>query len=71
MSSEKTLEIKVNNLPHLATPQISKEGITGRVDINILLNRARKIKDKENRTNLIFIGLTLCLIFITGIILSF
>ena len=45
--------------------------ISGRVDINVLLDRARKVKDKENLTNLIFVGLTLCLIFLVGLILSF
>jgi hypothetical protein len=71
MSAEKILDTGVNNFPPLATPQKSKEVISRRVDINILLNRARKVKEKENITNLVFIGLTLSLIFIVGIILSF
>ena len=71
MSAEKILDTGVNNFPPLATPQKSKEVISRRVDINILLNRARKVKEKENITNLVFIGLTLSLIFIFGIILSF
>ena len=71
MSAEKNLEISLNNLPPLKTSQISGEVKSGRVDINVLLNRARKAKNKEFQTNLVFIGLTLCLIFIVGIILSF
>ncbi|WP_415320394.1 hypothetical protein ABXT63_04475 [Candidatus Pelagibacter sp. Uisw_092] len=71
MSSEKVISTEVNGLPPL-TPEKS-EGVSssGRVDINILLNRARKVKEKETRTNLVFSGLILSLIFIVGIILSF
>ena len=71
MSAEKNLDIEINNLPPLKTFQKSKKVISGRVDINILLNRARKAQDKENRINLIFIGLILCLICTVGMILSF
>jgi len=71
MSAEKITSIKINNLPSLATPVKSEKVISGRVDINVLLNRARKVKNKENLTNLVFLGLTLSLIFIVGIILSF
>ena len=71
MSAEKNLDNVMNNLPPLQTSQKSGEVISGRVDINILLNRARKVKEKETITNLVFIGLTLSLIFIIGIILSF
>ena len=72
MSAEKIINTQVNNLPSLATPEKSEEvSSSGRVDINILLNRARKVKEKETITNLVFIGLTLSLIFVVGIILSF
>ena len=72
MSAEKIISIEVNDLPPLATPKKSEEvSSSGRVDINILLNRARKAKEKENRINLVFVGLTLSLIFIIGLILSF
>ena len=72
MSAEKIISQELNNLPPLATPKKSEEvSSSGRVDINILLNRARKVKEKENRINLVFLGLTLSLIFIVGIILSF
>jgi hypothetical protein len=72
MSAEKIISQEVNDLPPLATPKKSEEvSSSGRVDINILLNRARKVKEKENRINLVFLGLTLSLIFIVGIILSF
>ena len=72
MSAEKISSTEVNDLSTLATPEKSEEvSSSGRVDINILLNRARKVKEKETLTNLVFVGLTLSLIFIVGIILSF
>ncbi|MDA7473414.1 hypothetical protein N8975_03505 [Candidatus Pelagibacter ubique] len=72
MSTEKIISTEINNLSSLATPEKSEEvSSVGRVDINILLNRARKEKEKENLTNLVFAGLTSCLIIVAGIILSF
>ena len=72
MSSEKVISTELNNLPPLKTPNNSEEvSSSGRVDINILLNRARKVKEKETRTNLVFAGLIVCLIFVAGLILSF
>ena len=71
MSAEKNLDIVINDLPHLKTSQKSEEVISGRVDINVLLDRARKVQEKEKFSRLIFVGLTLCLIFIVGMILSF
>ncbi|MDA8988472.1 hypothetical protein N9F80_03985 [Candidatus Pelagibacter ubique] len=72
MSTEKIIKREINDLPPLEIPEKSEEvSSSGRVDINILLNRARKEKEKENLTNLVFIGLTSCLIIVAGIILSF
>ena len=72
MSSEKVISTEVNDLPPLQAPNNSEEvSSSGRVDINILLNRARKEKEKETRTNLVFAGLIVCLIFVAGLILSF
>ena len=72
MSAEKIITQEASDLPPLATPEKSEEvSLSGRVDINILLNRARKVKEKETITNLVFIGLTLSLIFVVGLILSF
>jgi hypothetical protein len=72
MSAEKIINTRVDNFPTVATPKKSEEvSSSGRVDINILLDRARKVKEKETLTNLVFIGLTLSLIFIVGLILSF
>ena len=72
MSSEKVISTEINDLPPLETPNNREEvSSSGRVDINILLNRARKEKEKETRTNLVFAGLIVCLIFVAGLILSF
>ena len=72
MSAEKIISTEVNDLPHLETPKNSEEiSSSGRVDINILLNRARKVKEKENRINFVFGGLIISLIFVVGLILSF
>ena len=72
MSAEKIISTEINDLPSLTTTEKNKEiSSSGRVDINILLNRARKIKEKETKINLVFTGLILSLIFIVGIILSF
>ena len=72
MSTEKIIKREINDLPPLETPEKSEEvSLSGRVDINVLLNRARKEKEKENLTNLVFVGLMSCLIIVAGIILSF
>ena len=72
MSAEKIINTQVDNLPSLGTLEKSEEvSSSGRVDINILLDRARKVKEKETLTNLVFVGLTLSLIFVVGLILSF
>ena len=72
MSTEKIIKREINDLPPLETPEKSEEvSSSGRVDINVLLNRVRKEKEKENLTNLVFVGLTSCLIIVAGIILSF
>jgi len=72
MSAEKIVSTKINDLPLLATPVKNEEvSSSRRVDINVLLNRARKVKEKETITNVIFAGLILTLIFIVGIVLSF
>ena len=72
MSTEKKFSSEISNLPpFVISDKNEKVSSSGRVDINTLLNRARKVKEKENIINLVFIGLTLSLIFVVGIILSF
>ena len=64
MSSE-PIEIKnVSTLTHVnENPQ--------RVDINVLLNRVREEKKKENKQGLVFFGLIGSVMLTIGIILSF
>ena len=72
MSAEKKFSSGISDLPPFVTPIKNEEvSSSGRVDINILLNRARKVKEKETTINIVFIGLTLSLIFVVGVILSF
>mgnify|MGYP001426618237 CR=1 FL=1 len=71
MSAEKINNYKINELPHLKTPNSSEEGERKRVDINDLLARARKKHNKENIGNLFFLGICVAVIVTTGIILSF
>jgi len=72
MREGKKFSSEVSDLALFVTPKkIEEVSLSGRVDINILLNRARKERKKETLTNLVFIGLTLSLIFVAGIILSF
>ena len=72
MSLEKLISTEINDLPPLQTPNNSEEvSSSGRVDINVLLNRARKQREKESRTNLVFAGLIVSLMFTVGLILSF
>ena len=72
MNREKVISTEVNDLLPLQTPNNSEEvSSSGRVDINVLLNRARKQREKEARTNLVFAGLIVSLMFTVGLILSF
>ena len=70
MSAEKIIYDK-QDLAAVTTPIIRKIKFSGRVDINDLLARARKEKNKENKINLVFLGLTVALVLVVGIILSF
>jgi hypothetical protein len=72
MSAEKIINTRVDNLSYLATSEKSEEvSSSGRVNINHLLARARKIKEIENKRNLVFFGLIFALVLIVGILLSF
>ena len=72
MSAEKIVSTEINDLAPSMSPKKSEEvSSSGRVDINILLNRARKVKAKETFTNLVFVGLTILLLFVVGLTLTF
>ena len=70
MSAEKII-YEEQNQTVLETSVLSEVKFSGRVDINDLLTRARKIKEKENKINLVFFGLISALVLVVGIILSF
>ena len=70
MSAEKII-YEEQNQTVLKTSVLSEVKFSGRVDINDLLKRARKIKEKENKINLVFFGLISALVVVVGIILSF
>ena len=70
MSAEKIMYDE-QNLNVLKTPVLSEVKFSGHVDINDLLTRARKKKEKENKINLVFISLISALVLVAGIILSF
>ena len=69
MSTEKII---TNGKEDLATLMTSKTGMksSGRVDINNLIARVRLEKQKENKTNMIFVSLIVCLVVIVGTIIS-
>ncbi len=69
MSAEKII-YEEQNQKVLKTPVLSKIKFSGRVDINDLLTRARNVKAKENKINLVFFALISALVVIVGIILS-
>jgi Pyruvate/2-oxoacid:ferredoxin oxidoreductase gamma subunit len=68
MSAEKILSEKFN--PSTLNVLEEKNKRSSRVDINHLLERVRKEKQKENKTNLVFFGLFAALVLIAGILLS-
>tara|TARA_B110000971_G_C19677405_1_gene349490 strand:+ start:253 stop:462 length:210 start_codon:yes stop_codon:yes gene_type:complete len=68
MSAEKILSEKLN--PSTLNVLEEKNKRSSRVDINHLLERVRKEKQKENKTNLVFFGLFAALVLIAGILLS-
>ena len=70
MSAEKII-YEEQNQNVMKAPALSEIKFSGRVDINDLLMRARKVKEKENKINLVFFGLISALVVIVGIILSF
>ena len=70
MNAEKII-YEEQNQNVLKAPTLSKIKFSGRVDINDLLTRARKVKEKENKINLVFFGLISVLVLIVGIILYF
>ena len=69
MNAEKIIH-EEQNFTTVTTPILNEVKFSGRVDINDLLTRARKKKEKENQINLVFFGLISALVLIVGIFLS-
>ena len=70
MSTEKIIINGKDDLAALITSKTDKKS-SGRVDINNLIARVRLEKQKENKTNMIFVSLIVFLVVIVGTILSF
>ena len=70
MSAERIVNIEKKDPMTFNTPKAKEKIFSGRVDINDLMARARKEKEKVNKTNLIFFALFALLILILGILLS-
>ena len=71
MSAEKLTSTDQQDLTSIMTPEVKESIRPSRVDINDLLAKVRKEKEKENKINLVFFGLFSCLILVVGTILSF
>tara|TARA_B110000495_G_C22756020_1_gene442790 strand:+ start:540 stop:755 length:216 start_codon:yes stop_codon:yes gene_type:complete len=71
MSKESINYNENENVSILMNPKTGKKNSSGRVDINVLINRIRLEKQKENKINLVFFGLIMSLVVVVGIILSF
>ena len=67
MSGEQT---SINNNYHAEAEQNLSKKNSRKVDINILLNKVRKEKEKEKIEGYIFLGLICSVILIGGIIVS-
>tara|TARA_B110000902_G_C13777050_1_gene386711 strand:+ start:231 stop:458 length:228 start_codon:yes stop_codon:yes gene_type:complete len=70
MSILKTISENLK-LSTTTTPKINEGNHSGRVDINNLLDRARKEKSDERRTSLIYTSLFSLIIIIVVTVLSF
>jgi len=70
MGSLKNINVKINPST-LTDPEVNDNKHSGRVDINNLLDRARKEKSDERRTSLIYTSLFSLIVIIVVTVLSF
>ena len=70
MGSLKNINVKINPST-LTDPEVNDNKHSGRVDINNLLDRARKEKSDERRTSLIYTSLFSLIIIVVVTVLSF
>jgi len=71
MDAEKINLNEKQNLTSFINSETNNKVLSGRVDINLLLARARKEKGKENKINLVLFSMVSAVILVVGIILSF
>ena len=71
MSVEKIINFEKKDSVTLKNIEEKEKIFNGRVDINELLSRVRKEREKESKTNIVFFGLFASLVLIVGILLSF
>ncbi len=71
MRSEKIINFEKKDSVTLKNLEEKEKIFNGRVDINELLSRVRKEREKESKTNIVFFGLFASLVLIVGILLSF
>jgi len=71
MSAEKIINFEKKDSVTLKNLEEKEKIFNGRVDINELLSRVRKEREKESKTNIVFFGLFASLVLIVGILLSF
>ncbi len=70
MSAEKNY-LGEQSVSVLTKPDVAEDNFSGRVDINVLIARARSQEKKEYKTNLVFFSLFTAVVLVMGIILSF
>ena len=70
MSSQKNLNANEPAFASAVTPNVNKKELPSRVDINILMSKARMEEKKSKLENLIYIVLILSFISIVGVLLS-
>ena len=71
MSAEKIINFEKKDSVTLKNIEEKEKIFNGRVDINELLARVRKEREKESKTNIVFFGLFASLMLVIGILLSF
>ena len=70
MGSLKNINVKINPST-LTDPEVNDNKHSGRVDINNLLDRARKEKNDEKRKSLIYTSLFSLIVIIVITVISF
>ena len=70
MSAEKIIHDNEIHPTSLMGTERNEKNISNRVDINVLINRIRLEKQKENKLNFVFFGVFVFTISLVGIFVS-